>query len=273
MYGVMKRTLSFLLALAFSLQLSAPAEADAFDDIVNIEILDGGQTEGGTYRAALRITLADGWKTYWRAPGDAGIPPRFSWRGSRNVGEVSFTWPTPSVFLTSGLRTLGYENQLILPVDVMPSEAGDPVRLKGRMELGLCKDICIPSELKIDHNLDPKAVHNPAIVAAVASRPFSAKEAGVTSAKCRLSPTQNGLQVEARIEMPSAGGSEIAVIEAGNPEIWASEAKTVRNGNTLIASSELIHVDGGAYALDRSQMRITVLGQSHAVDIQGCLPG
>ena len=273
MYSDMKHLAVIAVSIGLAFAGSGSVQAQSLDDVVRIEILDGGQAADGSHLAALRLVLADGWKTYWRTPGDAGIPPRFSWRGSQNVGEVSFTWPTPSVFKTSGMRTLGYEDQLILPVRITPSATDQPVRLKGRMELGVCKDICIPSELKFDQDLDPLADRNPAIVAALAARPYSEAEAGVQSAKCRISPTQHGMQVEAHIEMPSAGGTEIAVIEAGNPEIRASEAKTERRGNTLIASSELIHVDGAAYALDRSEMRITVLGRSHAVDIQGCLPG
>ncbi|MEM9552608.1 MAG: protein-disulfide reductase DsbD domain-containing protein, partial [Pseudomonadota bacterium] len=77
-------------------------------DVVQVEVLDGGETAHGTVMTALRLTLADGWKTYWRAPGDAGIPPSFNWRGSRNVGEVAITWPTPQVFNDYGMRSIGY---------------------------------------------------------------------------------------------------------------------------------------------------------------------
>ncbi|MGR3617585.1 MAG: protein-disulfide reductase DsbD domain-containing protein [Paracoccaceae bacterium] len=269
----MKQIYSIALAVALSFGSSLTSTAGPLDGVVQITILDGERSDTGTYSAALRLTLADGWKTYWRAPGDAGIPPRFDWRGSNNVESVSFTWPTPSVFKTAGLRTLGYKDQLVLPVEITPRIGGKPVQLKGRMELGVCSDICIPAELNFNHKLDPKAARNPAIVAALASRPFSESEAGVQSVTCRLTPSGAGMKIEARIQMPPAGGSEIAVIEPGNPEIWASEPKTQRQGNTLVARSELVHVTGGAYAIDRSQVRITVLGSKHAVDIQGCKPG
>ena len=73
--------------------------------------------------------------------------------------------------------------------------------------------------------------------------------------------------------MPSAGDVEVAVIEPGGPELWASETQTRRQGNTLIASSELINASGSAFAVNRSEIRITVLGTKHAVDIQGCAAG
>ncbi len=246
----------------------------SMDELVQVEILDGGVSPDGTYIGALRLTLRDGWKTYWRAPGEAGIPPSFTWRGSRNVGEMSMTWPTPEVFLTSGYQTIGYHHQLVLPIEITPERPGRPVRLKGRMELGICKDICVPSELSFDHQLDSAAPRNPAIVAAIAARPFSAREARVSASTCRLTPTKYGIEVEARITMPSAGGTEVAVIEAGSPHLFAGATTTRRSGGTLVATSELLPTRAGSLAaVDRSQLRITVLGQKHAVDISGCTAG
>ncbi|MEX0318923.1 MAG: protein-disulfide reductase DsbD domain-containing protein [Ruegeria sp.] len=259
--------------LALCATLAAPVYAGGLDDVVRLDVLDGGVTKKGTYLGAIRLTLADGWKTYWRAPGEAGIPPSFDWRGSRNVGEVSITWPAPEVFDQNGLRSIGYEDQLVLPVEITPAKPGQPVRLKGEMDFGVCKEVCIPGNLSFDHRLDSGAGRHPAIAAALAQRPYSAREAGVKSASCRLKPTQHGLQIEARIAMPPAGGAEVAVIEPGNPALWAAETRTRRQGNTLIASSEVISNSGAAFALDRSEVRITVLGARHAVDIQGCTPG
>lgn len=262
------------LSVLATVVLALPAGAGGdFAKPVRIEVLDGGMTPRGTYQAALRLTLADGWKTYWRAPGDAGIPPQFDWRRSRNVGDVTITWPAPAVFDQNGLRSIGYSDELVLPVEIAPQQAGKPVRLAGVMDLGVCKDVCLPSSLRFDHRLDAGAARNPAIVAALAQRPYTATEAGVRRSVCRLSPTADGLRIEARITMPSAGGREYAVIEPGDPRLWASETATGRDGGTLIATGDLVSPDGGGFALDRSKIRITVLGRDRAVDIQGCLPG
>lgn len=242
--------------------------------LVQIEVLDGGLTADGRYTGALRLTLREGWKTYWRSPGEAGIPPRFTWRGSRNIGEMSMTWPAPQVFSTSGYQTIGYHDQLVLPIEITPEHAGRPVRLKGRMELGICKDVCVPSELNFDHQLDAKAGRNTAIVAALASRPYSAREAGVVAATCQLKPSKYGIQVEARITMPSAGGTEVAVIEPGSAHLYSGGTQTRRSGKTLIATAELMAAKTGTLpAVDRSRLRITVLGSKHAVDITGCTAG
>ncbi|SPJ27800.1 protein-disulfide reductase DsbD domain-containing protein [Falsiruegeria mediterranea] len=264
---------SIALAVCLTVPSVTAAQVGGLDDIVQLEILDGGQTDHGTYIGAVKVTLADGWKTYWRAPGDAGIPPQFDWRGSRNVGEVSFTWPSPKVFDQNGLRTIGYENQLILPVEITPKRAGKPVQLKGRMSFGVCSDVCVPAQLKFDHDLDASAGRNPTIAAALAARPYSAREAGVKSATCRLSPTKDGMQIEARVRLPATGGTEMMIIEPGDPSLWASEPQTRREGNVLTSTAELISDSGTAFAIDRSAIRLTVLGGAHSVDIKGCTPG
>ena len=264
---------AILAACVIPVSGALPLMAGPLDDLVQVEILDGGRGENGTYRAALRLTLKDGWKTYWRSPGDAGIPPSFNWRGSRNMEDLAITWPTPEVFLTSGFRTIGYVGQLVLPFEISPRKGDRPVRLKGRMELGICKDVCVPTDVAFDHQLDPEADRNPAIVAAFASRPYSPAEAGVKAVSCSLAPGSKGMKIEARITMPSAGGEEVAVIESGHPEVWTSETRATRQGKMLVAYANMAHVSGGPYALDRSKIRITVLGDRHAVDIRGCSAG
>ncbi len=269
------RVLSICTALAALSCLAAlPARAGGdWDNVVSLDILDGGPTAEGRYLGALHLRLEDGWKTYWRAPGDAGIPPQFNWQGSRNVADLRITWPTPEVFETSGMRTIGYHDELILPVEITPKTPGAPIRLKGQMELGLCKDVCIPSSLRFDHRADLGAKRNPLIVAALAARPYSASEARVRGVSCRLAPTPYGMKVTARIAMPSAGAREVAVIEGSGPEMMAGETRSWREGGDLVAESELLPTGTAPLAVDRSALRFTVLGTSHAVDIHGCTAG
>mgnify|MGYP002700560425 CR=1 FL=1 len=268
----MKQAAKFFFAGLLAFASPAMAISDT-EPLVEVEVLDGGPTNRGTYMGALRLTLQEGWKTYWRSPGDAGIPPRFEWRGSRNVGAVSIIWPTPEITMTSGYQTIGYHDILVLPIEITPTKPGQPVVLSGQMQLGLCKDVCVPSELSFKHQLDLQADRSPAIIAAVASRPYSAKEAGVKSATCSLSPTKYGLQVEARISMPTAGGTEVAVIESGTPMAFGGATSTERRGGVLVATTEFLPVTKDSFALDRSKLRITVLGSKHAVDIRGCTAG
>jgi DsbC/DsbD-like thiol-disulfide interchange protein len=76
--------------------------------------------ENGGHMAAVELQLAPGWKTYWRSPGDAGIPPSFDWSGSENVKSVRLHWPAPEVFEANGMQTIGYHERLVLPVEITP---------------------------------------------------------------------------------------------------------------------------------------------------------
>ena len=258
---------SFLAAVLTALSLPATAQAA---DLVETEVRQGWTLPDGRVIAGLHLRLAEGWKTYWRAPGDAGIPPLFNWGGSRNLNAVAVVWPTPEVFWQSGMRSIGYEQELLLPLILQPGDAG-VITLRGSIDIGLCKEVCIPYSVTFDQDLERDATkRDPMIVAALADVPYSESEASVTSVTCRFEAGADGMILRAEIQMPSAGGNEQTVIEAGNPLVWVAEPKSQRRGNTLTAEARMMHIDGGAFALDRSAVRITVLGQRHAVDIQGC---
>ncbi|MBR9842617.1 MAG: hypothetical protein GYB25_05615 [Rhodobacteraceae bacterium] len=239
--------------------------------VAEADILTGWRTASGDHIAALRIRLKDGWKTYWRAPGDAGVPPVLDWSRSGNLASAGITWPTPTVFTQSGMRSIGYMDEVILPLALDPKRDDRPIKLRGTLDIGVCKEICVPQRLKVKATLPAEATkRDPLIAAALAARPFSAREAGLRDIRCRISPTAKGLALSLEIDMPSAGAPEAAVIEAGLPDVWVAEPKTRRAGGTLFAETTMQHVSGQSFMLDRSALRVTVIGTKHAVDIRGC---
>jgi DsbC/DsbD-like thiol-disulfide interchange protein len=240
---------------------------------VRAEILPGWQRADGTRIAAIRLTMAPGWKTYWRAPGEAGIPPQFDWSGSDNLGGIGISWPAPHVFDQNGMRSIGYKDEVVLPLTIAPRRKGQPVRLEAELDIGVCRDICVPERLRLGALLDATGTTpTPAIAAALAARPYGAGEAGVKGATCTLRPGAGGMQIETRVTMPPAGGEEFVVIEPGRPGLWVGETQTRRSGSELVATGPLEGLRGGV-ALDRSAITITVLGESRAVEISGCRPG
>ncbi len=265
----MNTKLLSLIACAFLAPLPAAAS-----EVIRGEILQGWVQPNGNRVAAIRMTLAPGWKTYWRAPGDMGIPPFFDWSGSVNLSGVTVEWPAPTVFREKNLTTIGYKDQVILPLMIDVPRKDAPVTVDTIIDLGVCSDICVPAKLHLTGTLTTDATRaDPAIAAALAQRPFTAQEAGVTKASCALRLTDGDLELAATITLPDAGAQELVVIEAGQPDVWVSEADTARRGKTLNARVDVAHVNGGPIALDRSQIRITVLGSDHTVDIRGCTPG
>ncbi len=256
-----------------ALCVAFPVLAGPADGVVELEVLPGWRTETGTHIAGLQITLAPGWKTYWRVPGDGGIPPRFAWDGSQNMNEIGFHWPVPEVHHINSMRSIGYEGIVVIPMEVTLDDASEPARMTGQVQIGVCEEICVPVTLPIDAVLAPDGRRDPAIVAALVDRPQTANEANVGAVTCAIAPISDGLQITARIAMPAIGSNEEVVIETGDQQVWVSEPKTQREGNVLVAQSDMIHVNGGGFAVNRSEMRITVFAGNQAVDIQGCSAG
>lgn len=262
------------VALTSCAILCAPATlANPMDEIVSVEVIPGWATQSGSQMAALRISLAPGWKTYWRAPGDAGIPPLINFAGSENVVATRMQWPVPDVFYERGMRSIGYYGDVVIPVELTPTAAGVPMTLSGEMQIGVCEEICVPAHLTFSADILPGGPRSPAIVAALIDRPLTADEAGVSAVTCSFSPTDNGVLIEANVAVPSTGRDEAVVIEAGDPAIWVSEPQTERRGGQISAAALMVHAGGESFALNRSEIRITVLGSDHAVDVRGCAPG
>lgn len=265
------RHLALILAAALALTAPPRAMAENYDDIVSAELRPGWRLANGDHMAALHLRLSPGWKTYWRAPGDAGIPPQFSWRGSRNLRGVAVLWPTPHVFWQSGMRSVGYTGDLVLPIRVDPKNEADDTRLRVVVDIGICKDVCLPHRVRAEAVLPASAQRpDPVIAAAMADRPFDGAEAGVSSVTCRVSPVEGGMELRAEIAMPAGTGREETVIETADPQVWVSEPRTSWSQGRLISEARLLHIDGGAFALDRSGLRITVLDGHMPFELQGC---
>lgn len=247
---------------------------DAVGTPITAQFIEGWRQADGTQVTGLRLTLAPGWKTYWRAPGDAGIPPHFDWTGSSNLGGVTVSWPTPKVFDQGGFRSIGYADQVILPLHVRPRSDGEPIAIRLSMDLGVCRDICLPATLDLSATLAASSTApTPAIAAALAERPLSAAEAGAGAATCTLKPKSGGLEVTAQMSLANTGAGEVVVIEPGRADIWVSEPDIQRRGNRLTATADMVSVSGASLAVDRSAIRFTVLGKKRAVEILGCTPG
>jgi len=266
-----RRVLLGLLMLVHPMPLSAQSTSYQPDSVAQIDVLPGWRDASGRHTAAIRIRLADGWKTYWRAPGEAGIPPSFDWSGSRNLASVEFHWPRPEVFIQNGMRTIGYKHELILPMELTPKNAGRKISLRAQISLGVCRDVCMPMQSDLSATL-PAQIQGPSpmIKRALDSRPDTAAEAGVGTVSCDVKPIADGLRLTARMVLPSVGHNEVAVIETSDQSVWVSEAATTRRGKTLTATADLVPSEGAPFLLNRSDVRITVLAGARAVDIMGC---
>lgn len=143
-----------ILASALS-ALSTPAGAqDASpwqrDGHSAVRLLAGSRS-GAVLLGGIAFQLQPGWKTYWRTPGDSGVPPRFDFSKSDNIEAVTVLWPAPMKFDDgAGGHSLGYQNQVVLPLRIVAKNADKPVKLRAEISYAVCEKLCIPVDAKAE---------------------------------------------------------------------------------------------------------------------------
>ncbi len=105
--------------------------------------------------AGIHVRLDPGWKTYWRNPGDAGLPPSFDWSGSVNLKSARVLWPAPQRFADPFGSSIGYHDEIVFPVMVEAADASRPVDLSVAFDYAVCKDICVPAQAALRLMLAP----------------------------------------------------------------------------------------------------------------------
>lgn len=261
------------LAMAAGVWAGAAAAQVRVGNLVQAEILPGWQTERGTRMAALHLRLADGWKTYWRIPGEAGIAPRLDWSQSQNLAGVRVHWPRPVVFDQSGYRSIGYLGELVLPIELTPRDPGRPIALQGTVQIGVCDDICVPADLEVAGALRGPGASDPRIARALADTVRPASGAGLAAARCALVPGTRGAELTLRATLPRLGDDEYMVMELPGSGYWVSDSRTWREGGDLVAQARVRAPGGGAISIDRGALRFTILTADRMVEHQGCSGG
>lgn len=263
------------LALILPLLPAAPALAQGLfaPRIVEAELRPGWRTAEGTVMAALHLELAQGWKTYWRIPGEAGIAPRLDWSRSQNVQAVTEHWPLPIVFDQSGFQSIGYAGELVLPLEFHPERAGRPMAVHGEITIGVCRETCVPVDLSLSIALRGEGAHDPMIAAALAQGPRPAQNAGLAASRCALSPTERGMELTLRATLPRSGGTEHVVIELPGTNYWVADARSWREGGDLVARTLVRDPARGPVIIDRSALAFTVISDRQILTAQGCTGG
>jgi DsbC/DsbD-like thiol-disulfide interchange protein len=124
-------------------------------------------------RAGVEIRLDPGWKTYWRYPGDSGVPPTLDFAGSQNVKSVVTLWPAPERFSDGGGGySIGYRGDIILPLRIVANDAAKPSLLRLKLGYAVCGKLCVPAQAELGLTLTGKAgAEEPTLVAAEARVP------------------------------------------------------------------------------------------------------
>ena len=143
------RQLSIIAIIAY---LILAPQAQAMERPYRVSLIGDG-FDGTAWHTGILIELDDGWKTYWRMPGEAGIPPDFTWKTSVPA-DVVVNFPTPGRYHDASGETVGYEHEVVFPVTVNAGPATS-VTVDLSLFFAVCKDVCIPAKAEASIMLGP----------------------------------------------------------------------------------------------------------------------
>lgn len=145
--GVATTLLATSLAMTARADDASPWQRDGHSAVR----LLAGSRSGAVLLGGIAFQLQQGWKTYWRTPGDSGVPPRFDFSKSDNVEAVTVMWPAPLKFDDgAGGHSIGYHNQIVLPLRIVAKAADKPVTLRAEINYAVCEKLCIPVEASVE---------------------------------------------------------------------------------------------------------------------------
>jgi DsbC/DsbD-like thiol-disulfide interchange protein len=166
-----------IAAIAFACGLGNPAaraqDASAWQPQPHAaaRLIAGASAKPAPLRAGIELRLDPGWKTYWRYPGDSGVPPTLDFAGSVNVQSATALWPAPERFADgAGGHSIGYHGDIVLPVRVVPKDASKPSSLHAKVAYAICGTLCVPAEAALDLALTAKAGAEEPVLAAAEAR-------------------------------------------------------------------------------------------------------
>lgn len=225
------------------------------------------------FSGGIEIVLTPGWKTYWRYPGDAGIPPRFDWAGSENVANIEVLYPAPErIADDSGQNSIGYEKRVVFPLRIRAADPAKPVRLNLKLDFATCEKICIPAQAELVLNVSPESGPEPALAGAEEKLPRKAKLGDAQIPAVLAVKLKNGKAMDAiphvLVTVRTENPAEAELFAEGPDEEWtlALPEKIAADGNTATFS---ISLDGSR--LGKAEippaLRLTLVSGTLAVEV------
>ena len=211
--------------------LPAPVQAQSAtpwhaDSHAAVRLIAGSMVKsaGATFvRAGIEIKLEPGWKTYWRDPGDSGVPPTFDFTGSENVKAATVLWPAPERFADgAGGHSIGYMGHIILPLRIVPEEAARASALHLKLDYAICGTLCMPAEARLDLALTGTGTEEVALEQAELLVPKRvALGAGTRLAIRSVHREASGAHERVVVEVAAPEGAPVDLYVEGPTSEWA----------------------------------------------------
>lgn len=208
-----------VLAAALAAALSAGGAragasdwAKGFESRIRLISADGPANAAGEREAGIDLALEAGWKTYWRQPGDAGVPPSFDFSASRNLASARVLYPAPKRFVEGGVVSAGYSGSLVFPVLVAAKDPSAPVELVLKADYGICRETCVPASGEVALTIPADAPRDIAaavpIGVAIRKVPEAAQASGLRVESVTVAA--DGLDIAVRLDDAGADGDLFA---------------------------------------------------------------
>jgi len=146
----------FALVLMTSPLIAQPSASPwSESEQTSVRLISAASAVGNaeTLTFGLHFKMQPGWKVYWRSPGDAGYPPSLDWAGSSNLKDTQISWPLPHRFSVLGLESIGYKDEVVLPMTLRLQTPGEALKLRAVVDFLTCSDICVPYKMALAMDL------------------------------------------------------------------------------------------------------------------------
>jgi DsbC/DsbD-like thiol-disulfide interchange protein len=227
---------------------------------------------GAPLRAGIEIRLMTGWHTYWRYPGDAGVPPQFDFAGSQNLKAVEVLWPAPRRLQEAGLDTIGYERGVILPLRVTPQDSAKPVTLRLKLDYAVCEKLCVPAEAKGELALAGAASAQDAPLAAAEARVPQPRSLGEGPGLAVRAVRREAGAKEPRllIDVTAPGSGPVDLLAEGPTEQWAPPLPVAVAGAPASLQRFVLDLDGAppGETYEGALITLTAVQGNEAIEVQ-----
>jgi DsbC/DsbD-like thiol-disulfide interchange protein len=259
-------------ACLLSVLLPALVPVEAATGLLVSDWADGHSSRArliaGSGMAGVEVQMPEGWKTYWRNPGDAGgVPPSFDWSKSENLAAATVLYPAPKRFSDRAGDTVGYKGTVVFPVRLTAKDPGKPIDLRLSLEYGVCKEICIPAEASLSLQVAPETRGEvPDELAAALKQvpaPEAERHAGDPVLKrvvSELGAAKPSIVLEA--EFPSGSEHADIFIEAPNGRFVPLPRKTGDNGLGRVTFEVDLTQDVDLQALKGQRLTATLVSDN-----------
>ena len=266
------KKIMILLVLLFNIVGSSVFSQSPIIGLKSVDIIRGWRQSDDIHIAAINIKLEDGWKTYWRVPGIGGIAPILNWEKSKNIKNISQIWPTPNIYNEYGLQTIGYKNELLLPLQIQPIDKKQPIHLSITIDFGICSDVCVPIQTSVEERLPERtSIGKKNILDTLEKAILSGNKSPFKIVKCNIVPIKDGFEVNAFFEgLASFDKDTLGVVEYPVKQNgWINQKASLVSGNQLNVHATVYNKS--IHFIDRSDLTLTIFTKNKAFEFDGCI--